>query len=257
MLRKIAGFICGAFLLCGYVSTSIATAEQAPLKFATSGYQPYAWQEDGEDKGIYFEILQEALTKRMGIAFTVETLPWKRCQEYVRSGEVDAIATISTPERLDYSEASKELLSRPSAVLFTRANHPKLEEIKKIQTFEDLKAWRALDYLGDSWGESNLDKRGITVDWAPEISMVFKKLDAGRGDVFIALREPTLLQIQEAGLQNKIIDLPIVFDHSEMRLLISKKSAYLSILPKFDEVMRQMREDGTLQMLYERYDMKE
>ena len=95
------------------------------------------------------------------------------------------------------------------------------------------------------------------MDWAPEISMVFKKLDAGRGDVFIALREPTLLQIQEAGLQNKIIDLPIIFDQSEMRLLISKKSAYLSILPKFDEVMRQMREDGTLQMLYERYDMKE
>ncbi|GAK52482.1 amino acid ABC transporter substrate-binding protein, PAAT family [Candidatus Moduliflexus flocculans] len=257
MLRKIAGFICGAFLLCGYINTPIATAEQAPLKFVTSGYKPYAWQEDGEDKGIYFEILREALTKRMGIAFTVETLPWKRCQEYVKSGEVDAIATVSTPERLDYSEASEEPLSRPSVVLFTRVDHPKLEEIKKIQTFEDLKAWRVLDYLGDSWGENNLEKRGISVDWTPQISMVFKKLEADRGDIFIGLREPMLLQIKETGLQNMIIDLPIVFDHSEMRLLISKKSAYLSILPKFDEVMRQMREDGTLQTLFERYDMKE
>ena len=47
-------------------------------------------------KGLFYDIISEALEKRMGISVTWTAYPWKRCQENLKAGIDDAILTVPT-----------------------------------------------------------------------------------------------------------------------------------------------------------------
>jgi polar amino acid transport system substrate-binding protein len=54
--------------------------------YSDDSYPPYSYQENGEAKGIYIEILKVAFSRLEGYSVTIEPVNWKRGLGYIESG---------------------------------------------------------------------------------------------------------------------------------------------------------------------------
>jgi len=81
--------------LCGGLAVA------APLRFCYEDVPQHPWtMPDGT--GLNFELLNRA-EKLLGENFVYVSMPWKRCQEEVRNGEIDGIIGVAdNPERRRY-----------------------------------------------------------------------------------------------------------------------------------------------------------
>jgi len=236
-----------------FVLASAHASAQEPIKLNYLSYAPFSWKDadSGRMKGIFIDVHNEALGKRMNIPVTHTEYPWKRAQQMVRRGEADAFTSVPTPERRAYAEISSEPVVLTEITLFANRKNPKLGEFKKVRKISDLKGFNLLDYLGNGWAEKNL--AGMNVDWGNGMGQILKALAAGRGDLFVQNIHVTAYNIKKLGLQEHILRVPADLESVSFNLCIGKKSSYVNVLPKFDETIREMRNDGTLQKIYDDY----
>ncbi|MBF0477565.1 MAG: hypothetical protein HQK59_17425 [Deltaproteobacteria bacterium] len=59
--------------------------------------------------------------------------------------------------------------------------------------------------------------------------------------------------IKKTGYQNRIVELPNVLSSAPFSLGTGRNSTYSHILPQVDQTIRQMRGDGTLHQIYDKY----
>ncbi|TGN39226.1 amino acid ABC transporter substrate-binding protein [Marinobacter confluentis] len=60
--------------------------------------------------------------------------------------------------------------------------------------------------------------------------------------------------ISELGYGDRIVEVPDVgLGYIEFRLMISKKSEFTDLLPRIDETLREMWDDGTIDRMEARY----
>ncbi len=67
------------------------------------GAPPFIWEEEGEAKGIYVDILKEALENRMQTPIQFLPLPYKRILSQLEIAGIDGVVGVSTPELLTFS----------------------------------------------------------------------------------------------------------------------------------------------------------
>ena len=240
-------------LLALSLSGKTSAFKSQPIKISHAYFEPYIWSENGTSKGIYVDILKEVFEKRMGMTIEFESLPWLRAQRRVQNGKSDGMITLYTPERAEYSSTGKVPIFIETMGLFTYINHPRLEQMKNIQSIDDIEEFQILTYFGD--GVSIEKFPGFNVDYgASDLKSVLKKLHLKRGDVLIQSETVTLYNIKKLGLENSIIQVPRVdFSVLEFKLCISKKSPFIDIIPVFDETLSALRQDGTIQEIFEKY----
>ena len=214
-------------------------------------FPPYSWREDDQMQGILIDVVNEAVQVRMGIPVSHEGYPWARAQRMVRSGEADAFVTIPTKERKEYTQVSSEPVIVTELTLFTNKNHERMDEFKNIKTISDLKPFSLVDYIGNGWAHENL--AGFNVDWSPHMDNVLHKLANHRGDIFVEISQVTHYAIKQLGLEDIIVEIPTVLDSATFNLCIGNNSPFVNIIPKFDEVISAMRNEGKLQEIYDKY----
>jgi len=214
-------------------------------------FSPFSWENGGQMKGILIDVLTESIQTRMGIPVSHSGYPWARAQKMVKDGEADAFVTVPTPERIIYTDVSGEPVVVATFRIFIKTGSPKTRELKNVRKTSDLKDFKIGHYLGSGWAEKNL--ADMNLDLAPTLDITLKKLAAGRFDAFIDVSQVIRYRIRELGLKKQITELPNVIDSRTFNLCIGKKSPYSGILPKFDETLRNMREDGKLQEIYDKY----
>ncbi len=218
-----------------------------------NAYAPFSFEENGIMKGILVDVLDEALNKRMKLIILHEGYPWARAQEKVKSGNADAFVTIPTPERLTYTNASKQAVISAPVYLFTRAGSPKLNDLKKVESIPDLHEFLIGVYIGHGWAKQKLEPAGINLSWAPNIENLFTMVVNDRIDATIDIEPVMLYMIKKLGYSGKIIAVPVKLDHSSWHLCIAKTSSFIDILPKFDKVITDMHYDGSLDAIYKKY----
>ncbi len=238
-------------LLLMVATVSISSAREPMKMVYFDNFPPYSWLERGEMKGILIDVMDEALQKRMGIAVIHRGYPWERAQNFVKNGEGDAFVTVPTPKRMTYTRVSKEPVVKPSFTMFVNKDSLRIDELRTVEKISDLKKFRLGHYLGSGWAQKNL--AGMDVDWTPNSDTCLMMLGKGRFDVFVDVSQVIRYNIKLLGLQKQITEIPTVLDSSTFNLCIGKQSAYASILPKFDETIRKMGMDGTLQRIYDKY----
>jgi polar amino acid transport system substrate-binding protein len=214
-------------------------------------FQPFSWNESGVIKGILVDVLDEALSRRMGLEVVHEGYPWERAQEMVKHGQADAFATIATPQRLEYARASAHPLVTITFTLFTGADNPNLDRLRAARGLDDLKDFTFGANSGSGWSQKNL--AGYQVKWLPKRENVLKMLVVNRVDAFIDVSQSVRFNLKKLGLTDSIVELPHVYEQSDFKLFIGNKSSLQRILPAFDAVMEEMQRDGTLQRIYETY----
>jgi polar amino acid transport system substrate-binding protein len=219
--------------------------DAAPYIFANSEKRP---------DGIFYDINEKAF-RRMGIPLKYKVFPWKRAQMLVETKQADALITIPTSTRLKYLVPSREPVFVMKYKIFTQRDNPNIEKIKSIRSLSDLKGLKIIDYIGDGWAEKNLTQYGV--EWAPNLTSACKMIASHRGDIFLQDEIMVLYAIKNIRKNIEKSDLDydhiVSFDapipHVGFHLLIRKDSQYLKLIPKFDETIRSMHEDGEIEKI--------
>lgn len=199
--------------------------------------------------------MTEALENRMGIATTWVALPWKRCQEYVKSGEFDAMITVPTRERGVYSETHPDPFYRKELKLFTYAGHAQLDAIAAVKSLSDIKreGFSVITYSGNGWHQRHVASIGVPTHETPVVRNVWRMLAGKRGDLVIEWPQGAYPDIRDMGLEDRIVEMDVALDAMPFHLLISKKSTYRDLLPRFNEVIKAMQADGTIDGILTQY----
>lgn len=200
--------------------------------------------------GIFIDVMDELLVKRLGLSVEHEGFPWARAQQRVKEGLADALISVATEERRAYTVPTREWVTQGKLAMFVRADEPQRARLATIKGIAELKGFNIGTYLGNSWVKSKF--ADIEVNYVVDRNSALKMLQAGRLQVVVDAANPTLAAIRAAGLENDIVELPPVLDVSEARLCIGKQSPLLAYVQDIDAALRKMKTDGSLQKLTER-----
>ena len=238
------------FLVFFLMATPLYSQDTMRLVYFNN-FPPYSWEENNQMQGILVDILTEAIQNRMGISVSHQGYPWARAQRMVRGGEADAFATVPTPERQEYTVISGEPVIFTKIAPFVNRQNPRMDALKEITTISDLQEFSLGHYTGSGWAENNL--KGMDLTYAPSLDSTLIMLAMGRFDVFVDASLVIQYRIMELGLKEQIVELPSVLDSETINLCIGKESPFADIVLLFDETMREMREDNTLNETFNKY----
>ena len=233
-----------------------AFAAKRPLFIAYPDFWPFFTQDaDGTMTGFFYDIVNTALSERMGLDVRWNEYPWTRCQKNVREGKSDAMITVPTPERLEYSLSHPTPFYLKSIKIFTYAGHPRIEEIKTIETLDDIKKLdlSVLTYSGNGWHQKHVSSKGIRSIETHNRKGVWDMLDHERGDLVIEWPGAAWPAIDKHNLSERIKEVDVVLESMPFHLLVSKKSDYSDILPEFEATLAKMKADGTIDRILKKY----
>ncbi len=204
-------------------------------------YSPMSFRQDGALRGILVDVIQEIAGKRLHLNVEHTGYPWNRAQLLVRNGEMDAICTIATPERLEYAVAAQEPVVSPRRRIFIRNDSPLLAQVRQVRDLDELRQLNpvVVSYAGNGWGRANLG--GFNVQEGSDFESALKMLVAKRGDVLIDNSFTMQFSLARTEGGADILMMPANLDQSHFQLLMSKKSPHLGILPAFDMALRQFK----------------
>lgn len=234
---------------------SLVKAE-TPLRIAYPAFPPFHWaEESGGMTGFFYDILAEALEKRMGMAVVWTPYPWPRCQENLKTGKDDAVLTVPTAERAAYTVTHQDPFYRKPLNVFTYADNKRISEIRKIRGIADLKEGQfvLITYSGNSWHKENIESLGIKTYEASRLENVWKMLAEKRGDIVIEWPRSAWPDIKRVGSYETIIDTAITISEMPFHLLIRKDSPHVSILSDFNKTIIEMKKDGTIAAILSKY----
>jgi polar amino acid transport system substrate-binding protein len=253
MFRKIALFIFATMFIL--TSASIVNAKTL-LRIAYPTFPPFHWaKDDGKMTGFFYEIISEALEKRMGLIVVWTSYPWTRCQENLKIGTDDAVITVPTAERAVYTVTHKDPFYQKTLNLFTHVDHPRMTEIKKIREIADLRdgGFSVITYSGNGWHEEHVQSLGVKTYVTPHLESVWKMLAEKRGDTVIEWPPGAWPDIMRIGASERIVDTTITISAMPFHLLIRKDYPRVDILNDFNNTINRMQEDGTITSILSRY----
>ena len=227
-------------------------AENKVFKLNYDNYKPFHWKTaNGEDKGIFIDIIKEALEKRLDLKVEYSEYPWARAQLNVKMGFADAFITTPTPERLKYIKVGDEPIIVMKKVAYTQKNNPNLEKMMKINSISDMNPYQLVDYLGNGWAKQNLSNLNIL--WVEDPDKVLEIMSKGQGDIFV--ESPIIIDfiLNKMNKRDLFVRLPVIFDRAPFNLCIEKTSEFTRILPELDKVLKEMKDDGFIQRTLKKY----
>ena len=170
-MKKLALFL----TLAAMVATKVLAVETVTLSIGE--WVPYFSQHDPKGK-LLEQVVTEAF-KLEGVEVKYQYLPWKRSYANAESGVSDGtVGWNKTEERERRFHLNKEPLIRDEAVFFQLKSKP-----FDWNTLDDLKKYKVGVTIGYKQ-EKIYQKLGIEADPVPSEDLNFKKLLAGRIDVY-------------------------------------------------------------------------
>ncbi|MCB1043060.1 MAG: transporter substrate-binding domain-containing protein [Acidobacteria bacterium] len=215
-------------------------------------YPPFSWRDNGEPiKGIFVDIVNEAIGNRMKLKVQHRGLPWGRAQQLVRQGQADAMCTVVTPERSEYCLASSEPVITVDMRLYCASDHEHYERLNQIQSLDELSSFRIASYIGNGWAERLLGDFNVT--WTKTLEQSMKMVALKRVDVSVDPEPVMRYFMNKLGYADRLRVLSGVLDKVDFNLLVRKDSWFRSKMAGFDETIRKMRLDGAVKKIQDSY----
>lgn len=169
------------------------------LIFCDAGYPPYSYEEDGEARGVYTEILRAAFARMPDYRVHIRPLPWARGLAELAEGRALALyPPYYRPSERPWMDYSRPIL-REKLVVFMRA-----EVARKLPDGRFPQAYRGLR-IGQNSGFLNILERDYSLMLARgELHQIYVKdnrtslamLYRGRLDVYINDRRAVLWELE-------------------------------------------------------------
>jgi polar amino acid transport system substrate-binding protein len=227
--------------------TAALMEQNLPLTYADSN-------SPSGQAGLLIDILDE-LFKQLKLPYAIQTYPWARAQAMVKTGEADFLITVPTEERLQYAQASEQPVYLLAMQIVALKDNPRLEEIKKIKSAQDILALNLtpITNMGNGWHKANIDDLGVHTMYGGKDESSLKMLAARRGDIVIDSPTMLTMEIKRLGLTKEIVATGAPFAPLKFHLLLSKKSKYLYLLPRINQAIAVLKKNGTLDRLAAKY----
>lgn len=241
------------YLLLVYFLLIANTASAKVLELVTLQYPPYAYQEQGEVKGVAVDLIQEAF-RRMKQPIRISVLPWARAIYQIEQGQSDAIFTIyKTKERALFADYSNEVLIQQSVALFVRkdsaiAFNGQLSQLANYR----IGAVRKVSY-GEVFDRAVLTGQLASLDITDTGEQNMKKLLQGRFDILVSNKLGAQYILQQMGQTEKVKMLLPEIEYIPSYLAFSKKNNLQATRDQFDAVLGEMKRDGSYAKIVGRF----
>ncbi len=218
-------------------------AQGDDVRFCFNRWPPYTEMRDGKATGITVEILTAA-AERAGLSISFQELPWNRCLDLVRRGQLDAVAEAASREEFLQGPASVSAFTNTlwvhedSAVSELDFNRLAGQTIGLVSGYE---------FPQDLWDE--IGKAEITVDFSVDDETNIRKLAFGRVDVIVADFANTTAVARKKNLKIRAL-MP---HHSLDRLYPSFNPSQIRNQRKINRALEQLLQEGFIDTVYYEY----
>lgn len=253
LLVRSAALLATLFLGLGALATPAAVAApQKPsgtglppvLRVGTEGvYPPFSYH-DSSDKLTGFDVdLITAIGKRLGVKIEFVETQWDSMFAALQSKRIDLVANEVTrnPER-----AAKYDLSAPyittTGVLVVKSDNT------TIKSLADLKGKRAAENITSNWAQT-AKQAGATVVGVDAMDKAVAALTQGRVDAMVNDQLAVKNYLNTTG--NKSVKIVATTDDKSESVFAARKGS--GYLPAINKQIAQMRQDGSLQHIYDKY----
>ncbi len=248
-VRTVSRALCWVLVLCMFAPVARA---QTHLVFCYDPYPPYTLGTEGAPTGGLKVELLEALVDRMdGITAEVVLMPWARCQEEARVGDVDGILP------LFYSDARAEFLA------FSDATFEQTSALwYNSETRPDAAAWAGdyadiadarLGLLNGAVIDAEMEAafaRNQPIQRANSIASMFDMLKFGRIQFAALDAKVGEHHLQTVGLSDVIRAMPVTIAPRTAHFGLSKASGAHVHLDALNAALRDLQTDGSLARIY-------
>lgn len=245
--KPVARTLC--LLLCCLLLGGSNALAQETVHLAIGEWPPYTSESDAKSKLLETVVIEAFKLENVNVKFTY--LPWKRSYLKAEDGTFDGTFPWNkTPERDQLFVANRIPLVTDSSVYF----HLK-RTVFDWKTMEDLKHYRVGVTLGYK-NETIYRRRGIVADVAPSEELNFRKILAGRIDVYETSRVVGYATIHKtlAPDQAKLFTHhPRPSEENDYFILFSRATPHAQTLAdRFDSGMKKLKANGTYAQIFAR-----
>jgi len=229
------------------------SAQTPPLQFVyAQGYPPFSWQDEEGLHGILLDFVDALVKDSLGLPVEHEILPWARCQMLVEAGEKDAIFTIPTPQREEYTLITDIPIYTSDYLIWTGATNPKMESIQEVTSLDILAEKEELIntyILGGGWHTKHLGemaRKSVEVNSTD----ILRLLALNRADIYIEQEVLVRYQMSESDYGKDILMIPNIIDETAWHIMFSKNSESSDIvISSLNKLLHSMRQSGDLEVL--------
>ncbi len=246
---------CFIYIFLFQVCFPVFSAEKETISFAYAHRgAPYCWTlNSGWVTGIFIDLIDEIFVSRLGVSVSHFGCPWIRAQRMVEKGKVDAFCTIANSKREKYAIfCPNTLLSSNVRIATSKVNSAK-DDILQINRLSGLKDYKLVTYRGNGFAETNTD---FDITLVNDSYTAMLALAANHYDIFFDLGEHVAFSARKVGVEDEIVSAPFAaYPIMHFRLGISRKSPWAKRVKEINRVIQEIHEDGTYDIILERYDM--
>lgn len=242
------------------ISTQDEIANEEPakefIKIGALNYTPpYISKVDDQFEGLFFDIVDEAFS-RMDVAYEINDYSFPRLLEALKVGAIDiGVDIFKKPERLPYIYYSED---------YPIASFP--YNLFKLNTtdFEfsgdatELIPYQVGVIRGYSLGDYDvyLEDSRFTFEYTNDSDQNMEQLLKGRVDLVIDTLSTGQDTIEKKGIGDRIVVVEPPININYTYLGFSRTNHLESLIQSYEEAMESMIEDGTLEMLFKRYEIR-
>lgn len=226
-----------------------------PVRIGVLNYTPpFSYKENNELKGLYIDLISEAMD-RTHIKYEFVELPFARILELTKTG----IINIGVDIFINEDRKSKGIFLEEYPIAeYAYALCSKTENNTKFDGDINSLRGKTLGIVrGYSLGQYDYLYKddGFIFDFTDDTNKLIKNLVNDRVDYAIEVKSTALISLKELGLDN-YVKIEENFELSNLSYLYFSDSDFNKAL--MDELgfsLNEMKNDGTIKKLFERYDM--
>lgn len=217
---------------------------------------PFAYEEEGQKKGIDYEIFME-ISKRMGFTAKIELLPWKRVWEYLKKGSIDGTIDIYFNKNREEFIIYSKIPIRYSAIhVFVNKGHE--FDFRNISHLSGKTVGKQSGFFISHEFEQAVKSKKIVLDEAREVDRNLKKLILKRIDCLVSNPQVVKFYMKKLGLQHEIVELPVpLVPGKKVHLALSKNGKNikdkLQFMEEINKTIKEIHGDGTFQEISAKY----
>jgi len=215
-------------------------------------FEPFSIGQDQQVSGLYIDILNEVLGNQMGIDVVHRGMPWTRALSMVRDGDADAFVTLVTPERQAYAIAGTSSVYDSPIYLYASPNHPQIALFRAASQVADLQPYLLGTYVGNSLIKAvPANMKIVTTSTQAQAALMAVEQ---RVDLTIGNDLQTISILKSINRPKGLVRLMRVTDKPLPNFLqIGTSSPWVSILPRVDKILAEMKKDGRMENIIDRY----
>ncbi len=212
---------------------------------------PFSYEENGEAKGIFLDLVREAF-RRMDYKFSMKFYPWARGLNMLENGNVDALCTTAKqPERERFADYSQPVVPYTQSLFVLRDSQISFDG--SVESLRPYTIGIVEGYTYDQKFEAAFKDGRLKSEPVNLAERNFEKLLGGRIDICMEGKYVGLYTLKKLGYSDKVKLLSPDVRDIHLYLAFSKKRNLAPLIEKFNKTLQEMKDDGTYQKIIDSY----